>query len=379
MSQFTRSRRSVLRFGVKAAAAYGLANLASPLAPAASSVNRACVCLYLNGGNDSNNMIVPLDSPAYELYARARGPLAIPESDLLSVYSAAGAANYGFHPNLPGIRDLYSRGLLAVLANVGRADAPLNPAQVKANPALLPGNLFEHTAGSQFRYLPNGFLALPWTLPAEPLTRGSAVTVLQHDVTEAGSPTGTPRLGPAARLSTNFPQTTIGLQLETVVNRLKGGISGQHGFVCIRSGFATPADQLAKQAALFSEIDQAVTAFYGSLEELGIADRVTLFSESEFNRTLLPNRTGGTESAWGGHQLILGRSVLGGQVYGRFPSLELGGADDAGTAGIWIPSTSDVQYAATLATWMGRTDLANVPELASLRNFASPDLGFMVR
>jgi uncharacterized protein (DUF1501 family) len=378
MSQFKSSRRSVLRFGVKAAAAYGLSNLARPLA-AASSVNRACVCLYLNGGNDSNNMIVPLDSPAYELYARARGPLAIPKSDLLSVYSAAGAGNYGFHPSLPGIRDLYSRGVLAVLANVGRADAPLNRAQIKASPTLLPADLFQHTGGSTFRYLPNGFLALPWALPAESGGRGSGVTILRHDVTEAGATAGSPRLGPAAQLSTRIPQTTTGLQLESVVNRLKDGILGQQGFVCVRSGFATPVDQLAKQAALFAEIDQAVVAFYGSLEELGIADRVTLFTESEFNRTLAPNRTGGTESAWGGHQLILGRSVLGGQVYGSFPSLELGGADDAGTTGIWIPSTSDLQYAATLATWMGRTDLANVPEMASLRNFASPDLGFMVR
>jgi uncharacterized protein (DUF1501 family) len=378
MPELTKSsRRSVLRFGVKAATAYGLSNIVRPLA-AASSVNRACVCLYLNGGNDSNNMIVPLDSPAYELYAKGRGPLAIPRSDLLSVYSAAGAANYGFHPNLPGIRDLYSRGVLAVLANVGRADAPLNRPQIKATPGLLPENLFEHTAGSQFRYLPGGFLALPWALPAESGARGP-VTILEHEVTEAGSPTGPARPGPVARLSTRFPQTPVGLQFETIVNRLKGGIYGQQGFVSVRSGFATPSDQLVKQAALFSEIDQAMVAFYASVEELGIADRVTLFTQSEFSRTLAPNRTGGTESGWGGHQLILGRSVLGGQVHGSFPSLELGGADDAGTTGVWIPSTSDVQYAATLATWLGRTDLASVPELASLRNFTGTDLGFMVR
>src|SRR5207237_281172 len=157
------SRRSVLSFGVKAAAAYGLSNLARPLA-AASSVNRACVCLYLNGGNDSNNMIVPLDSPAYELYDKGRGTLALPK-----------------------------------------------------------------------RELPNGFLALPWAIPAESRTRGSGVSILQHDVTEAGSPAGLPRLGPATPLSTRLPQTPIGLQLETIVNRLKGGIAGQQGFVCIRS------------------------------------------------------------------------------------------------------------------------------------------------
>jgi uncharacterized protein (DUF1501 family) len=122
-----------------------------------------------------------------------------------------------------------------------------------------------------------------------------------------------------------------------------------------------------------------VVAFYRSIEEMGIADRVTLFTQTEFNRTLAPNHNRGTEHGWGGHQLVLGKSVLGGQVHGRFPSLELGGPDDAGTTGIWIPSTSDVQFAATLGAWLGRNDLASLPEFAGLREFAQSDLGFLAR
>ena len=61
------------------------------------------VCIYLVGGNDSNNMIVPLDSPAYDAYARGRGALALAKDSLLGVQSGA-AGSYGFHPNLPGLR-----------------------------------------------------------------------------------------------------------------------------------------------------------------------------------------------------------------------------------------------------------------------------------
>jgi len=125
-------------------------------------------------------------------------------------------------------------------------------------------------------------------------------------------------------------------------------------------------------------VNDAVVAFYRATEELGMADRVTLFTQTEFNRTLAPNGSG-TEPGWGGHQLITGKSVLGGKIYGRFPSLELGGPDDLGTTGIWIPSTSDVQYAATLASWLGRNDLASVPEFAGLREFGESDLGFLAR
>ena len=152
-----RSRRSVLRFGAGSAATYSLTSLA-PLSWAGSALNRSCVCLYLLGGCDSNNLIVPLDSPAYDLYAKGRGPLAIPTNALLSVYSSNASAAFGFHPSLSGIRDLYDQGVLGVMANVGRAAAPVNRAEVKSNPRGLPSDLFLHTGASQVRYLPKAYM-----------------------------------------------------------------------------------------------------------------------------------------------------------------------------------------------------------------------------
>jgi uncharacterized protein (DUF1501 family) len=352
------SRRSVLSLGAKAAAVAGVASLAAPLSRAAAAGNSAVVCLYLIGGNDSNNLIVPLDSPAYDLYARGRGALAIPQSDLLDVYATNGASRYGFHPSLPGLRDLYNQGVLAVLANVGRIDTPLTQAQIRSNSNALPENLFLHTGAAEIGYAPNGYLTLPWA------DGGGSLFRLNHGVTLT-SANGRPATG--SPFETTFPSTRTGRQLANVAGILLRGVHHQ-AFVCPVDGFDTHADQLSQQAALFTELNDAIVAFYGALQDLGIADRVTLFTQTEFNRALAPNARGGTDHGWGGHELIVGRSVIGGQVYGRFPSLELGGADDAGNSGIWIPSTALSQYTGTLARWYG----------ADVRgNFAGQTLAFL--
>jgi uncharacterized protein (DUF1501 family) len=91
-------------------------------------------------------------------------------------------------------------------------------------------------------------------------------------------------------------------------------------------------------------------------------------SRCSSSRTFLPNTGGGTDHAWGSHHLVIGDAVRGGQIYGTMPLLELGGPDDAGSEGRWIPTIAVDQYAATLATWFGAdaSELANVlPNLAA--------------
>ena len=108
---------------------------------------------------------------------------------------------------------------------------------------------------------------------------------------------------------------------------------------------------------------------------IAAADKVTLFTESEFNRTFQPNSNGGTDHAWGGHHLVVGAAVKNG-LYGTFPTLIAGGPDDAEGRGNWIPQVALDQYGATLANWFGVGALTSV--FPNLTNFgANQTLNFL--
>jgi uncharacterized protein (DUF1501 family) len=169
----------------------------------------------------------------------------------------------------------------------------------------------------------------------------------------------------------------LGQKLGVVLAALRTGAFRQQAFLVPAGGFATKQDQLNQQPRLFAELDAALVAFHRAVGQLGMGESVTVYTDTEYNRTLAPNQVGGTDQAWGGHHLVLGGSTLGGQIYGKFPSLEIGGADDADGKGTWIPSTSSAQYAATLAHWYGKTDLSDVPEYAAAAQAGLTRLDFL--
>jgi uncharacterized protein (DUF1501 family) len=134
---------------------------------------------------------------------------------------------------------------------------------------------------------------------------------------------------------------------------------------------------LPQQVQLLTDVSKSMSSFYQATQELGVANQVTSFTLSEFSRTMEPGSSGGSDHAWGAHQLILGGAVKGNSIYGTFPTLALGGPDDADRNGRWIPTTALDQYAATLATWFG-VSAANLPSIFSnLTNFPTSNLGFM--
>jgi uncharacterized protein (DUF1501 family) len=112
---------------------------------AAASDYKALVCIFLYGGNDANNMIVPLDTAGYANYAQTRSYLALPQSQLLPLAVAAGGTpQYGFHPALTGLQSLWAAGNLAVVANVGTLVQPLTQAQYLSTTTVKPQSLFSH-------------------------------------------------------------------------------------------------------------------------------------------------------------------------------------------------------------------------------------------
>ncbi len=187
--------------------------------------------------------------------------------------------------------------------------------------------------------------------------------------------------GSSAQLTTTFPGTTIGAQLQQVAKliqlRASTGMSRQV-FFCSLGGFDTHSSQSWQQWDLLSDLTAAMDAFYScAINDLGIPDKVTTFTISDFGRTLQSNGTG-TDHGWGNHHLIMGGAVKGGDVYGTFPTLALGGPDDSGSRGALIPTTSLAQYGATLARWFGVQDGADMNAVfPTLANFTVKDLGFM--
>lgn len=117
---------------------------------------KALVCLFLSGGNDANNWIVPTDSASYAQYAATRGILTLPQSSLLTlrtgpsgadpIYTDADGHNFGFHPTCPELQTLFGEGKLATLFNVGTLVRPITRAEYLANATgTLPPQLFSHS------------------------------------------------------------------------------------------------------------------------------------------------------------------------------------------------------------------------------------------
>ena len=149
---FSSDRRRVLG-SLGALGALGFSSLAPRLAISdamaqAAPGYRALVCVFLYGGNDSNNMVVPLTQAEYNAYATVRGSqaaggLALTQASLLPIAEKDRSVRFGLHPQLTGLQSLWSSGKAALLYNVGTLIKPANKGNYLAIGAA-PTNLFSH-------------------------------------------------------------------------------------------------------------------------------------------------------------------------------------------------------------------------------------------
>jgi len=183
----------------------------------------------------------------------------------------------------------------------------------------------------------------------------------------------------SASISTDFGQgNSLADQLEIVARLIAArnqlGVTRQV-FLVATGGFDNHDGLIGTHEGLLGGVDFALDAFYSAMTEIGMADRVTAFTASDFGRTLASNGDG-SDHGWGSHHMILGGAVNGGQFYGRAPQISVESDDQVGR-GRLLPSTSVDEYSATLASWLG-VEAGEIPIISpNIGNFNSPDLGFM--
>jgi uncharacterized protein (DUF1501 family) len=176
----------------------------------------------------------------------------------------------------------------------------------------------------------------------------------------------------------NIPDTFIGNQLamvaKTIAARKVTGAKRQVFFVSVGS-FDTHSDQLIKQGKLLSEVGEALAAFHQAMIELGVAEGVTVFTASDFGRTLNSNGDG-TDHGWGSHHFVLGGAVRGGKIYGTEPELIIDGPSYVHQTRL-IPTLSVTEFGATMASWFGvsPSDLPFV--MQNIQNFPRHSLEFL--
>ncbi|HWS86100.1 MAG TPA: DUF1501 domain-containing protein [Pyrinomonadaceae bacterium] len=435
---------------------------------------RALVCVFLNGGNDGANMIVPLDADSFNQYTAIRGPstLALAQASLVPVNPPSQGRQFGLHPSLApevanpsvqfkGLLDVWNQGRLAVVCNVGPLVEPLTRVTYQNGTGKRPLQLFSHSdqinlwqsavANSVSRtgwggrladrsaalngsstfpqvvtiagisLFVTGATALPLALGDSRSTLGAALPLTMTANSSGSSATDVPTrraafdalrafdaekvlvradadvrssaLRTKAQLDTapntdfaKIPATALGFQLEQVARlialRDTLGVKRQI-FFCQLGGFDTHSNQRVGngQDALLLQVAQALRGFWDTLGDLGMQDNVTTFTLSDFGRTFQPAGSGsivGTDHGWGNHHFVMGGAVRGGNFYGTYPTLALGGPDDADTRGRWIPTTSVEQYAATLASWYGLSASDFPAVFPLLDRFPTPNMGFML-
>jgi uncharacterized protein (DUF1501 family) len=189
---------------------------------------------------------------------------------------------------------------------------------------------------------------------------------------------------------TNFPANNgLASQLRLVARLIAArnqlGSKRQVFFVSL-GGFDLHDNLLGGQATNMERLSSALTAFHQATVDLGVADKVTAFTASDFGRTLTSNGDG-SDHGWGSHHLMVGGAVRGAAFYGKAPPVSVTNSNVDSFdqwhvgQGRLLPSTSVTQYAATLARWFGVDPGELGQVLPYVGNFGSVDypvdMGFM--
>jgi len=475
------SRRSFLRRG--ACAALGLGGITSQLFTMrsmgamldATAFNdyKAMVCIFLFGGNDNGNTLIPYDNgdENYETYAQQRTTLAMPKSALANTVIAPEntmGRRFALHPVLTDVKDLFDSGNISILSNVGTLLEPLTKFQYTNKTGRIPSQLFAHNVQQEQWQLsrPNATDGVGWggtiadalqslganlnsNVSMNISLAGQSIFMTGRNVASYGLGRNGPSLidigqysveqeaqqafmdmvavhqDPTHPASSPMSKVLADISNEAVMNsEVIEAIANQYSSI---DGFPVPTDnRLAEQlrmvarmiygrdelshkrqiffvsiggfdnhdsilgetietgnhARQLKQVNDALAYFWNCLNSMGMQNRVTTFTASDFGRTMRSNGNG-SDHGWGSHHFIMGGDHLAGKrIFGEFPSIVLGGLQDTRNGGQYIPTTSVDAYGFELAKWMGvpYSEMDTVfPHISRFLDIRNPDthLGFL--
>lgn len=188
---------------------------------------------------------------------------------------------------------------------------------------------------------------------------------------------------PVGLPSSNDPARNLGQQFKAMVRTMAArqalGLRRQTFFINY-GGWDHHDEVINNMDKMVDVVNRCLAAYWKALGEIGLQEKVTLYTASDFARTLTSNGAG-SDHAWGGNSFVLGGSVNGGRVFGSYPDIALAGPSVVTSRGITLPAVSVDEYFAELALWLGVSpgDLPSV--LPRIGNFYSPGgappIGFM--
>ncbi len=447
------SRREFLRRSGALAATAGamtpfamnLAALSSASAQTAGDDYRALVCVFLYGGNDNHNTVLPLDTTSHAAYAAIRTGITLAPAELAATELVPGNAwpdsrRMALHPAMAPLKTLFDGGHMALAMNVGTLQGPTTLADFRAGSGL-PPKLFSHNdqqsvwqaGGSEgavtgwggrvadLMLAGNGAGGMFTSISAT----GNAVfmsgrNVVQYQVSPAGSIEVAQVFGSASatevvkrlmqRSSTQlleeghaavarrsiaadlqvraalagvpdlaFPaDNPLASQLKVVARLIAAratlGMKRQVFFVSL-GGFDMHDSLIANHPVQLGLVAGAIQAFYDATVALGVADRVTTFTGSDFGRTLASNGDG-SDHGWGSYHFVVGDAVVAKKWVGQLPAVAVNGPNDVGS-GRLLPAIGVDQYGATLARWLGVAPSQMADVFPNIGRYTSADLGFM--
>jgi len=396
------SRRLFIRDGV-ATVTLGLAAPAflSDIARAQGFSTRHLVVVYLGGGNDALNTLIPYQDGAY--YGR-RPTIAIPAGQVLQVGTDGAGHALGLHPRLGGLRNIFNEGRLALVQRTGYANSSRSHFEATdiwgtANPQsssgsgwlgryldTLPRPLDALTAWNTTDETPRALLSGVSGVPAIPnaatytyaspnrgaaaLQERAAAQAMAANPAAASRPhlafvNGT-NLGAIETLdrvalataytpTVAYPNNSFALAMRTVAGAIARGI-GSKVFWVQTGGYDTHAQQgsdAGNYGNLMGTLGDGLWAFYSDVRNQGLSNDTTVIVFSEFGRRISENGSAGTDHGAAGLMMVLGGSVRGG-LHGTAASLTPGNPTLENNSGdVHYETDFRSVYARLLDGWLG--------------------------